>query len=47
MKRLIFVLVIDVDEKYELSIHTALEYVKTKVETLFKGHMKIDEVKVD
>ena len=47
MKKLVFVLVIDVEEKHESSICTALEYVKTKVETLFKGHMQIDEVKVD
>lgn len=47
MKKLIFVIVIDVDEKHESSIRTALEYVKTKVETLFKGHAKIDEVKLE
>jgi len=47
MKKLIFVIQIDVDGKYEEQIRHAFYYIEQKIVNLFKGKMKFDEVKVD
>lgn len=45
-KKLVFVIQIDADIKYEYRIRAAILYIQNKIIKVFKGHMQLDEVKV-
>lgn len=45
-KKLIFVIQIDADIKYEYRIRLAFKYIQDKIANVFKGHMQSDEVKL-
>ena len=45
-KKLIFVIQIEADIKYEYCIRKAFKYIQDKIVNVFKGHMQADEVKL-
>lgn len=44
-KKFVFVIQVDIDKKYETQLRHALYYLEQKIIDVFKGQMKLDEVK--
>jgi hypothetical protein len=45
-KKIVMVVQIDADVKYEYPIRAAIKYLQDRIVALYKGHMQIDEVKL-
>lgn len=45
-KKMVFVIQIDADVKYEYPIRAAFKFIQDKIVNEFKGHVKADEIKL-